>query len=288
MALVAKFTFNPFQENTYVVYDQSGECVLFDPGCYTAAEKEELRNFLATNGLRPVRLINTHCHIDHVFGNRFVADEYKLELEIHRDELPVLEAVPQVAAFYGLPKPEPSPKPTRFLEAGTTMTFGETTMDILLTPGHSPASLSFFCKEDKFVIAGDVLFRNSIGRTDLPGGDYNTLIHSIRTKLFPLGDEVRVFSGHGEDTTIGYERRHNPFFEGRITSSPSSKKKTTSKRVLGIDVKLMLTGNESHPLHLRDHRFEWPVIHLRHHRSSKHTAGDAFHRHGFSYADLAP
>jgi hydroxyacylglutathione hydrolase len=214
MTLVAKFTFNPFEENTYVVYDDSGECVIFDPGCFTAAEKKLLADFISANELTPVRLINTHCHLDHVFGNKFVAEQYGLGLEIHEGELPVLKAVPQVCAMYGLPLPEASPMPTGFLEGGTTLSFGNTEMAILFTPGHSPASLSFFCKEGNFVIAGDVLFRESIGRTDLPGGNFQTLIQSIKTQFYPLGDEVLVYSGHGEETTVGYEREHNLFLNG--------------------------------------------------------------------------
>lgn len=214
MALVAKFTFNPFQENTYVVYDDSGECIIFDPGCATADEKKQLSSFIEANKLKPVRLINTHCHLDHVFGNRYVSEHYGLGLEIHEGELPVLKAVPQICIMYGLPQPELSPTPSAFLEPGTSVTFGNTTLKILFTPGHSPASISFYCAESNFVIAGDVLFYESIGRTDLPGGDFATLIQSIKTQLFPLGDEVRVYSGHGEDTTIGHEKEHNPFLNG--------------------------------------------------------------------------
>lgn len=211
MAFVVRLTFNPFQENTYLVYDETKECVIFDPGCYTEAEQAELSGRIAALDLRPVRLINTHCHIDHVFGNRYVADTYGLPLEIHRGELPVLESVPQHALFFGIPLPQPSPAPGRFIEAGEKVVFGNTELEAIFTPGHSPASLSFFCGKDHFLIAGDVLFYESIGRTDLPGGDYDTLIGSIREKLFPLGDEVVVYPGHGTKTTIGHERRHNPF-----------------------------------------------------------------------------
>ncbi len=214
MTLVAKFTFNPFQENTYVVYDDSNECVIFDPGCFTEEEKNLLSTFISANKLKPVRLINTHCHLDHVFGNKYVSEKYNLGLEIHEGELPVLEAVPQMCGLYGLPQPEPSPTPTNFLKEGSKLTFGNTEMDILFTPGHSPASISFFCEASNFIIAGDVLFRESIGRTDLPGGDFNTLINSIKSQLFPLGDEVRVYSGHGVETTIGYEKKNNAFLDG--------------------------------------------------------------------------
>ncbi len=213
MTLVATFTFNPFQENTYVLHDDTKECIIIDPGCYTAVEKKQLTDFIQEKELRPVRLINTHCHLDHVFGNHFVASTYQLGLEIHRGELPVLQASPQVSMMYGVPFPEPSPEPTSFLEAGDTVEFGNTKLEVLFTPGHSPASISFYCRENQFVIAGDVLFRESIGRTDLPGGDFNVLIQSIREQLFPLGDEVTVYSGHGPSTSIGYEKKANPFLK---------------------------------------------------------------------------
>ena len=211
MTLVAKFTFNPFQENTYLVYDETKECVIFDPGCYTQAEKDELKRFIDEKELKPVRLINTHCHIDHVFGNKFVAETYELPLEIHKGELPVLEALPQVAMKYGIPLPDPSPPAGGFLKEGEVVEFGNSRLEILFTPGHSPASISFFCRASKFVIAGDVLFYGSIGRTDLPGGNFDTLIASIKTQFYPLGDDVTVWPGHGPETTVGFEKTSNPF-----------------------------------------------------------------------------
>lgn len=208
---VAIFTFNPFQENTYVLYDESLECVIIDPGCYEGSEKLELDNFIASNRLKPVRLLNTHCHIDHVFGNKFCSEHYKLELEIHRGELPVLKSVPMVCEMYGIPYPEPSPMPGKYIEEGDVISFGHSKLETLLTPGHSPASISFFCREAKVLIAGDVLFEEGIGRTDLPGGDFDTLAASIREKIYPLGDDVKVYPGHGSDTTVGWEKKHNPF-----------------------------------------------------------------------------
>ncbi len=208
---IAIFTFNPFQENTYILYDDTKECILFDPGCYENSEKLELDNFITANALKPVRLVNTHCHIDHVFGNKFVSERYGLQLEIHKGELPVLQACSQVSGFYGIPYPEESPMPGKYIEEGDVITFGNTKLETLFTPGHSPASLSFFCREKKILIAGDVLFRESIGRTDLPGGDHTTLIKSIKEKLFPLGGDVKVYPGHGPETTIGWEKVRNPF-----------------------------------------------------------------------------
>ena len=211
MTRVAKFTFNPFQENTYVLYDDSKECIIIDPGCFEDHEKTELSNFIENEGLKPVRLINTHCHIDHVFGNYFVNKKYGLELEIHEGELPVLNAVPQVAMMYGIPLKDPMISAEKFIKEGETIEFGNSKLVAIYTPGHSPASLSFYCEASKFVIAGDVLFNGSIGRTDLPGGNFETLISNIRTKLFPLGDDVEVYPGHGPKTTIGYEKTTNPF-----------------------------------------------------------------------------
>ena len=214
MSVVASFAFNPFQENTYVIYDDSKECIIIDPGCYTASERQQLLDFIEKGGLKPVRLLNTHCHLDHVFGNKLMVDTYDLVLEIHEGELPVLDAMPQVAAKYGIPNVTNSPAPGAFLKPGDSVSFGQTSLKILFTPGHSPASVSFYNAQEKYVIAGDVLFQGSIGRTDLPGGDYATLIQSIKQELLPLGDEVLVYSGHGAETTIGVEKATNPFLNG--------------------------------------------------------------------------
>lgn len=212
MIKIQAFEFSPFAENTYVIYDDaSGECAIFDPGCYTAEERDTLKNFIEKNNLRPVRLINTHCHLDHVFGNGFVARTWGLGLEIHHGELPVLERFPQVCQMYGVPFTDDMPVPERFLEAGDVVEFGKVRLNVLFTPGHSPASISFYCREEGFVIAGDVLFMESIGRTDLPGGDFDTLIASIRTQLFTLPDETVVYPGHGPATTIRHEKEYNPF-----------------------------------------------------------------------------
>ena len=211
MADVVKLTFNPFQENTYLVHDDSGECIIFDPGCYTPDENRELSRAIEQRRLRPVRLINTHCHIDHIFGNQYVMDTYGLELEIHPLELRILQAAPQVALMFGLPPGPPQPAPGRFIEEGDVIRFGNTELEVLLTPGHSPGSLCFYSRRDGFLIAGDVLFQRSIGRTDLPGGDYQTLIGSILAKVMPLPDETIVYPGHGPGTTVGEERRENPF-----------------------------------------------------------------------------
>lgn len=213
MTKVAAFTFNPFQENTYILYDETNECVIIDPGCYEANEKVELIQFIQQNNLKPVRLLNTHCHIDHVFGNAFVASSYGLVLEIHEGEQVVLDLVPQVAKMYGIPYPEPSPAPSRYIADDELITFGNTILQTLFTPGHSPASISFYCKEAGFIIAGDVLFQNSIGRYDLPGGNFDVLMQSINNQLLMLDDNTVVYSGHGPSTTIGTEKKFNPFLQ---------------------------------------------------------------------------
>jgi len=207
---VKSFTFNPFEENTYVLYDETAECAIVDPGCYDRAEKTQLKEFIQSHHLKPVRLINTHCHIDHVFGIPFVCEEYGLKLEIHKGELIVLKFTDQAGMMFGTPA-EPMPEPGGFLDEVDIVKFGNTELEILFTPGHSPASICFYEKANKQLISGDVLFRDSIGRTDLPGGDYETLMKSIFNKLLVLDDNVKVYPGHMDTTTIGEERRKNPF-----------------------------------------------------------------------------
>ena len=210
MTQVESFIFSPFAENTYVLYDETKECVIIDPGCYLPAEEKELVTLIESLHLKPVKLLNTHCHVDHVFGNKFVAEKYDLTLETHKGEIPVLEALPQYGQLFGVDA-APSPLPGVLLEEGDTVSFGNTQLEVLLTPGHSPASISFYNRRDGFIIAGDVLFQGSIGRTDLPGGDLNVLIESITEKLYKLDDDVVVYNGHGPETTIGREKASNPF-----------------------------------------------------------------------------
>ncbi len=207
---VAKFVFNPFAENTYILYDDTKECIIIDPGCFNSEEENILLEFINANGLKPVLLFNTHCHIDHVLGNKFVCDQFDLSLMAHKGEVVVLQAAEMSSKIYSIPYTT-SPEISLFAEEGTPVLFGNTSLDVLFTPGHSPASLSLYHADSGQLIAGDVLFYGSIGRTDLPGGDFDTLIHSIKNKYFDLPDNTRVFSGHGEETTIGFEKKHNPF-----------------------------------------------------------------------------
>lgn len=208
MIEVHKFTFNPFQENTYILVNENKDCFIVDPGCYDRKERALLKQFIASEGLQPVGLLNTHCHIDHVFGNKFISETYGLTPLIHPVEKQVLAAVAQVAQLYSL---DYDPSPDASFYDGDEISLGDEKFQILFTPGHSPGHVVFFHKESKTLIAGDVLFRKSIGRTDLPGGDHETLLTSIREKVFALPDDTKVYPGHMEETEIGYEKKHNPF-----------------------------------------------------------------------------
>ncbi|SFD28678.1 Glyoxylase, beta-lactamase superfamily II [Chitinophaga sp. CF118] len=203
-------TFNPFQENTYLVINEKKDCIIIDPGCYFEEERKELLTYIEKEGLNVTRLLNTHCHLDHIFGNRLVAKTYGVGLEMHILDKIVLDRSPEIGKMYNVPF-EPSPEPIRYLEAGEKIKLGDDELEVLLTPGHSPGSVCFYCAGQQLLIGGDVLFYQSIGRTDLPGGSHQTLINSIREKLFVLPDEVIVYPGHGQSTTIGFEKKNNPF-----------------------------------------------------------------------------
>jgi len=211
MANVRSFTNNPYQENTYVLYDETGECAIIDPGMETAAEQNAVVNFIRANNLKPTLLLNTHCHIDHVLGNKFIFDQYGLKPKFHEGELPLLEAVVSYAPSMGF-RYEVSPLPDEYLPETGSVRFGNTDLTLIFAPGHSPAHLCFYDESSNILIGGDVLFRNSIGRTDLPGGNHTQLINNIKQKLFPLPDGCIVYPGHGPETTIGFEKQTNPFF----------------------------------------------------------------------------
>jgi hydroxyacylglutathione hydrolase len=208
--IVTSFTFNAFAENTYVLHDETKQCIIVDPGCYDKSEQQTFLNFIQTQGLQVVQLVNTHCHIDHVLGNKFVADTYQVDLAIHETDLPTLRAVAVYAPSYGFTQYQEQ-LPNRFLQEGEILKFGNTELQILFTPGHAPGHVVFYHEPSRQLIAGDVLFQRSIGRTDLPGGNHATLIQSIKTKLFSLPDATVVYPGHGSSTTIGEEKKFNPF-----------------------------------------------------------------------------
>jgi glyoxylase-like metal-dependent hydrolase (beta-lactamase superfamily II) len=210
MLQIKVLTFNPVQENTYVLYNEFNECIIIDPGCYYDYEKEELKAFINHNGLTPKRLLNTHCHLDHVFGNKFIAEEYGMMLHLHKNEEALLEMAPASGLMFNLPfdnyKGEFS-----FLKEGDIISLRDDKLEVIEASGHSPGSICFYCEKQKFIIGGDVLFQNSIGRTDLPGGNHEDLIKNIKEKLFKLPLDVKVYPGHGPATTIGEEIRSNPF-----------------------------------------------------------------------------
>ena len=210
MIQVHSFCFGFFDENTYVLWDETNEAVVIDPGNSSTEEHLVLKNFIENKKLKLKRLLLTHAHIDHISGNRFVFDEWKLLPEVHKNDLTYIERHKQIAEMYNLPCEE-SPLPEFFLVEGEKIKFGNSELKMIFTPGHSPGSITFCNKEQKFIIAGDVLFYGSIGRTDLPGGNHADLINAIKKKLFPLGDDMKVYNGHGEPTTIGFERNNNPF-----------------------------------------------------------------------------
>ncbi|MGB0917790.1 MAG: MBL fold metallo-hydrolase [Flavobacteriales bacterium] len=207
-----KFTFNPFQENTYLIWDDEKNCAIIDPGCSDEHEREELVGFIESEGLKPVKLLNTHCHIDHVLGNKFLAEKYGLGLEMHKLDLPVLNAVPNYGANFGFDTGEMI-QASVFLEEGETINVGSIELQILFVPGHSPGSICFYHVPTKQVISGDALFYGSIGRTDLPGGNHAQLIAAIKAELLTLPEDVQVHSGHGPSTNIGFEKKNNPFLQ---------------------------------------------------------------------------
>jgi hydroxyacylglutathione hydrolase len=210
MLQVQSFVFNPFEENTYVLYDETKECVIIDPGCYDGDEKKELLDFIQANELQVKKLLNTHCHVDHVLGNDFVKQTFNVKLLMHELDVPVLKAVNVYAPSYGFYQYQET-TPDEFLIDGDDVVFGNQRLSVLFVPGHAPGHIAFYSEKDELVVSGDVLFYNSIGRTDLPGGNFETLMKSIREKLYILPDDVTVFPGHGPKTSIAYEKRNNPF-----------------------------------------------------------------------------
>jgi hydroxyacylglutathione hydrolase len=210
MLSIKTFVFNPVQENTYILFNEKKEACIIDPGCYFEEERNTLTLFIEENGLKPILLVNTHCHLDHVFGNKYVAEKWGLKPHIHPKEKPVLDNALTAAERYDLPFDNYTGDVV-FIKEKQTIQIGDDELDISFVPGHSPGSISFYYEPGKFVIGGDVLFNGSIGRTDLDGGDFDTLINSIQTQFFTLPDETKVYSGHGPVTTIGYEKMNNPF-----------------------------------------------------------------------------
>jgi hydroxyacylglutathione hydrolase len=210
MLQIKVLTFNAVQENTYVLYNEFKECIIVDPGCYSDEEKEALKDFIEKNGLQPKMLINTHCHLEQHFGNKYVAEAYQLTLQIHKNEEEMLQMAPASGLMFNLPFDNYTGQ-LIFLKEGDIIFLRDDILKVIEAPGHSPGSICFYCEKQKFIIGGDVLFYQSIGRTDLPGGNHESLIKNIKEKLFLLPDDVKVYPGHGPATTIGDEKKYNPY-----------------------------------------------------------------------------
>lgn len=210
---IKSFVFNPFYENTYVVSSDQGNCLIFDPGCYEDYELEELKEYVKMNDLKVMAIINTHCHIDHVLGNDALKATFKVPLKIPENEKEVFASVPVYAPQWGMAGYRHA-EVDEYLKAGEYLTLDEISFKMIEVPGHSPGHLMLYYEDEKVMIGGDVLFRESIGRTDLPGGNHDDLLRNIQEKVYTLPEEVEVLPGHGPSTTIGHEKRYNPFVKG--------------------------------------------------------------------------
>ena len=198
-------------ENTYVLYDSSKECVIIDPGCFTNEEEQILSNFISENKLNPVMLWHTHSHLDHMFGSSYIMNTYNIELWIHNEDFQTLMAFNRACDMYGIPVKNNPPKDCKFFDFQNGISFGNSTIEIRFVPGHAPGHVVFISNESNFVVNGDCLFDGSIGRTDLPGGNHQQLLESIRKELFSLDENMVVYCGHGSETIIGKEKHSNPF-----------------------------------------------------------------------------
>ena len=214
MLTIEAFTFNPYQENTFLLIDSpTNQCIIIDPGMHNPQEQQYFKDYISSNNLVPTLLLNTHCHIDHVLGNRFISETWGLTPNFHEAEVPVLVAVENYAPQMGF-RYETSPIPEKFIQDTEVIEFANHHIEAIFAPGHSPGHLCYYIAQQNVLIGGDVLFRNSIVRTDLPGGDHQTLLKSIRERIYTLPDDTEVFPGHGPSTTIGFEKQTNPFVKG--------------------------------------------------------------------------
>ena len=204
------FVFNTFQVNTYLLYDETGEAAIIDPGCFDHREERQLDDFIRAKNLKLVMNINTHPHIDHILGNSFVFRSYGLRPLIQEAGLPLLKAAGTYGSMFGIKLPELI-LPDTYLVHGQHLTLGQSTLEVRYTPGHADGSICLYNQEKAFIIVGDVLFYEGIGRTDLPTGNYNLLMDSINNQILSLSDDTWVYPGHGHETTVGHEKNHNPF-----------------------------------------------------------------------------
>lgn len=213
MLRIKFFVFSPFSENTYLLINDQKECAIVDPGCYEQSEKEQLKNYIEKNELEVKMLLNTHSHLDHIFGNAFVSRTWNVSPQVHPLDEPVYSRFERTCVTYGIPGAETPSDPEYSLEEGKSVWLGDEEFEVMFLPGHCPGHVAFIHHKTKTIISGDVLFERSIGRTDLPGGDHETLIRSIKEKLILLPEDYVVHSGHGRPTTIGAEIKHNPFLK---------------------------------------------------------------------------
>lgn len=210
---IKKFTFNDFQENTYVLSHSNGQAIIVDPGCHSKNELKMLFKYIADHKLDIQLIINTHCHIDHVLGNADVVAKYQCPLWAPIGEKEVLHSMPAVANLYGMSYTT-SPEPDYWYSDSDLINLGPQSLKVINVPGHSPDSMVLYWATGQWAIAGDVLFRDSIGRTDLPGGNHQALLTNIKEKMYTLPEETVIYPGHGPTTTIGYEKNNNPFVRG--------------------------------------------------------------------------
>jgi len=210
MITIKTFVFNSFMVNSYLLYDETREAIIVDAACADEQEEDRLVDFIQSNGLKLVRNINTHCHIDHILGNAFIESQFNIRPEYHKASGPFFYTAKEIAASFGY-RMERIPDAGKFLEDDEMIRWGKSELKVIYTPGHADGSVCLYNKEQGFILTGDVLFAESIGRTDLPTGNFDLLIESIREKLFTLPDNTIVYPGHGPETSIGHEKQHNPF-----------------------------------------------------------------------------
>ncbi len=210
MISIKKFTVNPLQENSFVVYDESSECIFVDPGFYFPEEREKVKRYILEHNLKPLFIANTHCHFDHILGVEFVRREYGIDFLTHRDDAFWVEAAIEQGEMFGF-QIDAVGEPDAFFGENDLIEFGNSSLRVIHIPGHSPGHVVFYSEADKVLLSGDIIFKGSIGRTDLPGGNFNQLVSGIHDKLFTLPADVNILCGHGPSTTIGFEKLSNPF-----------------------------------------------------------------------------
>lgn len=215
---VKTFVFNPLGVNSYLLSDETGECLIIDAGCFDADEEGELLDYISDHNLEVKHLINTHLHFDHILGVNSLSARFGLLLQYHKADEFLLENLSEQLTLFGITEGGSNfkPKRGRLLNEGDEVRFGNQLLRVIHIPGHSPGSILFYSEPEKTLFGGDVLFRDSVGRTDLPGGSFEELMEGIETKLFTLPDETIVYTGHGPSTTIGYEKKYNPFVGTRV------------------------------------------------------------------------